>query len=67
MLTFDPRLPEAWESLSFKVNFRSRVLTVKVTRTAVEVSNEGAPVTIAVCGEHYTVETRVIHKTVNNR
>ena len=67
VLTFDPRLPEAWESLSFKVNFRGRVLTVKVTRTAVEVSNEGAPVPIAVCGEHYTVETRVIHQTVNNR
>ena len=62
VLTFDPRLPEAWESLSFKVNFRGRVLTVKVTRTAVEVSNEGAPVPIAVCGKRYTVETHIVHE-----
>ena len=60
MLTFDPRLPEAWESLTFKVNFRGRVLTVKVTRTAVEVSNEGDPVEIALCGRRVLVEEKVI-------
>ena len=60
MLSFDPRLPETWESLSFKVNFRGRVLTVKVTRTAVEVSNEGDPVEIALCGRRVLVEEKVI-------
>lgn len=60
VLSFDPRLPETWESLSFKVNFRGRVLTVKVTRTAVEVSNEGDPVEIALCGRRVFVEEKVI-------
>ena len=60
VLSFDPRLPETWESLSFKVNFRGRVLTVKVTRTAVEVSNEGDPVEIALCGRCVLVEEKVI-------
>ena len=67
VLSFDPRLPGGWESLAFKVGFRGRVLTVKVTRTAVEVTNEGAPVTIALCGERHTVETRIIHPIENNR
>lgn len=60
VLSFDPRLPETWESLSFKVNFRGRVLTVKVMRTAVEVSNEGDPVEIALCGRCVLVEEKVI-------
>ena len=60
VLSFDPRLPETWKSLSFKVNFRGRVLTVKVTRTAVEVSNEGDPVEIALCGRCVLVEEKVI-------
>ena len=60
VLSFDPRLPETWESLSFKVNFRGRVLTVKVTSTAVEVSNEGDPVEIALCGRRVLVEEKVI-------
>ena len=59
-LSFDPRLPETWASLSFKVNFRGRVLTVKVTRTAVEVSNEGDSVEIALCGRRVLVEEKVI-------
>lgn len=67
VLSFDPQLPAAWESLSFKVNFRDRVLMVNITREAVEVACEGAPVTISVCGERYTVATRVIHQTANNR
>ena len=60
VLSFDPRLPETWESLSFKVYFRGRVLTVKVTRTAVEVSNEGDSVEIALCGRRVLVEEKVI-------
>lgn len=46
-LTFAPRLPEAWRSLTFKVNYRGRVLTVRATHGGVEVSNEGEPVDIA--------------------
>ena len=57
---FDPRLPEGWDSLTFKVNFRGRVLTVQVTPAAVEVSNEGDPVEIALCGRRVLVEEKVI-------
>ncbi len=58
--TFEPRLPEGWELLAFKVNFRGRVLTVKVTRTAVEVSNEGDPLEIEVRGTRQLVAERII-------
>lgn len=57
---FDPRLPEGWDSLTFKVDFRGRVLTVQVTPAAVEVSNEGDPVEIALCGRRVLVEEKVI-------
>ena len=50
VLTFDPQLPAAWEWLSFRVNYRGRVLTVRVTREAVEVSNEGPEVELRLCG-----------------
>lgn len=39
-----PAAAAAWESLSFKVNFRDRVLAVSVTREAVEVACEGEPI-----------------------
>jgi len=50
VLSFDPQLPAAWESLSFKVNFRDRVLAVSVTREAVEVACEGEPIEIEIRG-----------------
>ena len=62
VLSFDPKLPAAWQSLNFKINFRGRVLSVKATHASVEVANEGAPVEINLCGELYRVESRVIHK-----
>lgn len=66
-LSLDPQLPAAWESLAFKINFRGRVLTVEVSRDAVGVSNEGAPVDIVLCGTPCRVETRITHKIESAR
>ena len=60
VLSFDPQLPAAWESLSFKVNFRDRVLTVRITRNAVEVANEGAPVELEIRGVRRLIADKVI-------
>ncbi|MEG2369761.1 MAG: family 65 glycosyl hydrolase domain-containing protein [Alistipes sp.] len=62
MLTFTPALPANWSGLSFKVNYRGRVLSVRVSHSAVEVTNEGAPVEIAVCGKIYCVEKKMNHQ-----
>ena len=67
VLSLDPQLPAAWESLAFKINFRGRVLTVEVTRDAVGVSNEGAPVDIVLCGIPCCVGTRITHKIESAR
>ncbi|MGB5943772.1 MAG: glycoside hydrolase family 65 protein [Leeuwenhoekiella sp.] len=34
-LSFEPKMPEAWEGFSFKINFRGQVLKVSVGKTAV--------------------------------
>jgi len=60
VLSFDPRLPGGWESLAFKVNFRGRVLTVKATPAAVEVTNEGDPLEVEVHGMRRLVAVREI-------
>ena len=60
VLSFDPQLPAAWESLSFKVNFQDRVLTVRITRNAVEVANEGAPVELEIRGVRRLIADKVI-------
>ena len=60
VLSFDPRLPGGWESLAFKVNFRGRVLTVKATPAAVEVTNEGDPLEIEIHGMRRLVAVREI-------
>lgn len=60
VLSFDPRLPGGWESLAFKVNFRGRVLTVKATPAAVEVTNEGDPLEIEIHGMRRLVAVREV-------
>ena len=58
---FHQLLPEfTWESLSFKVNFQDRVLTVRITRNAVEVANEGAPVELEIRGVRRLIADKVI-------
>ena len=60
VLSFDPRLPGGWESLAFKVNFQGRVLTVKATPAAVEVTNEGDPLEVEIHGMRRLVAVREI-------
>ncbi|MGI9547765.1 MAG: glycosyl hydrolase family 65 protein, partial [Flavobacteriaceae bacterium] len=40
-LSFTPRIPEGWEAYSFKVNFRNRVLNVKVSKEESSFELEG--------------------------
>ncbi len=55
ILSFEPHLPEAWKQLAFRIDYRGRVLSVKIMRGSVEIACEGEPVEIALCGERLTV------------
>ena len=61
VINFTPHLPKAWQSLSFKVQYRGRVLSVSVNHTQVEVACEGEPVDIAICGTKYPITDTVCH------
>ncbi len=57
LLSFDPRLPESWESLSFPLRWRDAVLQVTVEPSAitVEMTQAGAPVDFEVRGAKFQV------------
>ncbi len=38
-LSFRPKLPKAWTSLGFKINYRDRLLRVYITRQSVKIEN----------------------------
>ncbi len=40
-LHLDPKLPEQWESYSFRINFRNRVITTQVSRSNIQFRLEG--------------------------
>ncbi len=40
-LSFTPRIPKQWKAYTFKVNFRNRILKVKVTETGASFDLEG--------------------------
>ncbi len=40
-LSFNPRIPEEWDSFSFKINFRQRILKVTVTESGCHFELEG--------------------------
>lgn len=40
-LHFNPQIPEAWETYSFKINFRNRILTVSVAKNGTSFHNLG--------------------------
>jgi maltose phosphorylase len=51
-LYFNPFIPDQWKSYSFRIEFRGRVLKIKVSKDGVETKLEsGAPLTIDVKGE----------------
>ncbi|QWC86828.1 glycoside hydrolase family 65 protein [Nocardioidaceae bacterium] len=55
--TFDPRLPEGWESLTFRLTFRGTRVRATVRSDALElvVEDGPGPVTVCVRGEDVTV------------
>jgi len=40
-LHLDPQLPDQWESYSFKINFRNRIITTQVSRSNIQFRLEG--------------------------
>ena len=56
-LSFDPRLPEAWPSLSYTLHWQGTEVKVRITRDAMTVDAAGGdPVTFSVRGASVTVE-----------
>ena len=39
-LSFRPRLPNAWDSLEFRINFRGVILSVTITHTTIAFSTK---------------------------
>ena len=55
-LSFAPKIPEGWNSYSFKVNFRQQVITVNVSQNDTKFKLEGTnAIDILVNGETVTV------------
>lgn len=56
-LSFDPRLPEAWPSLSYTLHWQGTELKVRITRDAMTVDAAGGgPVSFSVRGAAVTIE-----------
>lgn len=55
VLALAPVLPDAWHSLVFRLRYRGRVLSVRVTRREVEIGVEGDPVELELYGRRRTV------------
>ena len=57
ILHFNPQIPEAWDSYSFKVNFKGQVVSVEVGRDDTQFSIEkGAALEIVVDGKGVVVK-----------
>ncbi|MBM6400612.1 glycoside hydrolase family 65 protein [Phycicoccus sonneratiae] len=56
-LRFDPRLPQGWESLTFRLTWRGTRIRLRLTAAelAIEVEEGDAPVPVEVRGEAYSV------------
>ncbi|MCX2718167.1 glycoside hydrolase family 65 protein [Lentiprolixibacter aurantiacus] len=60
-LSFNPRIPEEWESYSFKINFRSRIITVNVTKSGSSFELEGAEeMSIRVNGKRLVLNSNAV-------
>lgn len=59
-LSFDPRLPAAWPSLSFPLRWQGSLVQITVRRDSLTAElREGAPVAFSVRGEAFTVTDTV--------
>lgn len=62
-LTFSPRIPEQWDSYSFKVKFRGYIIQLVVHQSRVEVySNEPLPYRVVVNGRDTEAQSRIMMK-----
>ncbi len=60
-LHLTPRLPKAWDGLSYNVVFLGRKLTVDISRERVQVElHDGAPLDIYLFGEKYHLENTLL-------
>ncbi|MFC4634062.1 glycoside hydrolase family 65 protein [Dokdonia ponticola] len=51
-LSFEPQIPDAWQSYSFNINYRGQIITVEVTQEGTHFSiDQGNDLTILVSGE----------------
>ncbi len=59
-LSFTPRIPKEWQSYSFKINFRKRILNVKVTHEGAQIELEGGneAMSIRVHGERVVLKPK---------
>lgn len=56
-LSFTPRIPDQWDSYSFKINFRNRILKVEVNQDDVKFTLESdEPMSIRLRGEKVALE-----------
>ena len=57
MLSFEPKIPEQWNGYSFKINFRNRILKIKVAQDHINFEMEGnQALKILVNGKQVTIE-----------
>ena len=61
VIRFDPKLPQRWSHIAFKINFRGRILAVRATHTDVTVENEGEPLDIMISGVRYNLTKTTTH------
>ena len=58
-LQFNPGLPDAWTSFTFKVNFRDNLVAIEVNQQEVNISNLSGPeISIKVLGEEVSVSEK---------
>ena len=56
-LSFDPFLPESWDSYSFKINFKGSLLQVSITGENIEIRLEsGEEIDLEIYGEEHRLE-----------
>lgn len=60
-LRINPKLPEAWDKLSYTLLWKGQRLSVTVTKETVIVENEGdVPVSLELCGKDTVVTDRIV-------
>lgn len=54
-----PRMPKAWKSMSFKVNYRGAVLNISISKESVTVALESGPqVDVTIFGADYIIDKK---------